>query len=64
MTVAINKNELKLVIKETVRETLLSEMMKLRAFLSPYVSSREQKNIERLYGKPIREIKKSLKFGI
>ncbi len=64
MTIAISKNELKLIIKESVHETLAFEMAKLRAFLIPCVSSREQKEIEKLYGSPSKKSAKTLKVNI
>jgi len=35
--------------------------MKLRASLLPYVSEKEQEEIEKLYKKPSRKVKKSLR---
>ncbi len=64
MAIAISKNELKSVVKESVRETLAFEMAKLRAFLMPGVSSREQKEIEKLYGSPSKKSAKTLKMNI
>ncbi|MEK7534475.1 MAG: hypothetical protein AAB600_04005 [Patescibacteria group bacterium] len=51
--------QLKMLVKESVKEALVSEVMKLRALLLPYVSQKEQKGIERLYGKPSRKIVKT-----
>jgi hypothetical protein len=39
-------------IKESVKEVLEQEMMRLRALMLPYVSKAEQKDIERRYKKP------------
>ncbi len=46
-------------IEKSVRETIHSEFMKIRAFSIPDVPSKEQKNIERLYRKPSRNIAKT-----
>lgn len=57
-TSAISKKELKTVVKESVREVLSQELMKFRALLLPSVSAKEQKDIERRYGKPSRKVEK------
>lgn len=64
MAVTISKKELKSVVRESVKETLAFEMTKLRAFLTPYVSSREQKNVEKLYGSPSKKSAKTIKTNI
>ncbi len=63
-TITIPKKELKTAIKEGVRETLSQEFMKIRALLLPLVSKKEQKNIEKLYGKPSRKTAKSVTVEI
>jgi len=62
--ITIDKNELKIVVKESVREVINQELMKFRALLLPYVSLKEQKNIEKLYGKPSRKVAKSIEIKI
>jgi hypothetical protein len=62
--ITIDKNELKIVVKESVREVINQELMKFRALLLPYVSLKEQKNIEKLYGKPSRNVAKSIEIKI
>lgn len=52
VTIAIEKDELVKLIRNTVKESIEIEFMKLRASLIPYVSDEEQKEIEALYGKP------------
>jgi len=64
MAITITSNKLKNLIKESLKEVLEVELMKLRADLMPYVSEREQKEIERLYRKPSRKIAKSIKIKI
>lgn len=64
MTITITKRELRSVVKDSVKEALETEMMRLRALMMPYISPREQKEIERLYNKPSRETKKTLKINL
>ena len=51
MTTAL-KNEIKRLARESVREVLDIEMMRLRASLLPSVSKKEQQGINKLYKKP------------
>ena len=46
------KTEIRKLARASVREALEHEMLKLRTSLVPYVSHKEQKNIEKLYKKP------------
>ncbi|MBL7129691.1 MAG: hypothetical protein ISS16_12010 [Ignavibacteria bacterium] len=46
--IEILKKELKYFVRETIQE----EMMKIRAELIPFISEKEQKEIESLYDKP------------
>jgi hypothetical protein len=62
--IVTSKKELKTVVKEGIREALDEELMKLRAILVPYASEKEQKEIERLYGKPSRKAAKSRKLEL
>jgi hypothetical protein len=64
MAITITSNKLKNLIKESLKEVLEVELMKLRADLMPYVSEREQKEIEKLYRKPARKVAKSIKIKI
>lgn len=63
-TITIPKKELKVVIKESVREVFNQELMKFRALLLPFVSQKEQRDIERRYKKPVRRIAKSIDVEI
>ena len=45
-TSTITKKELQRIVTESVRETLSSELMKLRALALPSVSKKEQRDIE------------------
>jgi hypothetical protein len=55
MTTEVSEKKLKNLIKESVKEVLEAELMKLRAFMLPEVSHEEQKDIEKRYGKPSRK---------
>jgi hypothetical protein len=58
-TISIPKRELKTVVKESIREVLEQESMKLRALLTPLISQKEQKDIEKRYGRPSQKITRS-----
>ncbi len=62
--ITIPKKELKAVVKESFREVFTQELMKFRALLLPFVSQKEQKEIEKLYGKPSRKTAKTLEIEI
>ena len=63
-TIIIPKKELKTVVKESVREVLGQEFMKFKALLLPSISEKEQRDIEKCYGKPVRQIAKSIEVEI
>jgi len=54
----LGEQRLKTLIKESIKESIGAEILKLRAAFLPYVSEKEQKNIEQLYKKPSRKIAK------
>jgi len=54
-TTITSDKKLRSLIKESVREALGTEIMKLRALALPEVSDKEQKDIEKHYGKPSRK---------
>ena len=60
----LNRRQFKLLIKESVKEALNTELMKIKALLLPHVSQKEQREIERLYEKPTREISKTYKIKL
>ncbi len=64
MTTATLTKNLRSVIKESVREVFEEELMKSRALLLPDVSPKEQKQIEKLYGRPKRHAAKTLHVSI
>jgi len=62
--ITISKKDLKILIKESVKEVLEQEMMRLRALMLPYVSKAEQKDIERRCKKPMHRVVKRTSFDI
>ena len=62
--ITIPTKELKIIIKESVREIFEQEAMKFRALFMPSVSPKEQKDIEKRYGQPARKIAKSTEIKI
>ena len=60
----LNRRQFKLLIKESVKEAFNTELMKIKALLLPHVSQKEQREIERLYEKPTREISKTYKIKL
>jgi hypothetical protein len=62
--IVISKKELRTAVKEGVREVLGQELMKLYAILIPFVSEKEQRDIERLYRKPSRKVAKSRRLEL
>jgi len=63
-TITIPKKELKIIVKESVREILEQESMKFRSLFMPSVSQKEQKDIEKRYGKPSRRAAKSIEIQV
>ena len=59
-TIIVPKKELEAAIKESVRDVLNQELMKFRALLLPFVSQKEQRDIEKRYGKPLRRVKRNV----
>lgn len=55
MVTTVNEKKLKSLIKESIKEVLETELMKLRAFVLPEITREEQKDIEGRYGKPSRK---------
>ena len=55
MTTTLSETKLKSLIKESMKEVLENEFMKLRAFSLPEASKKEQKDIEKRYGSPLRK---------
>ena len=59
MTTTISEKKFKNLVKESVREALGTELMKLRALALPDASMKEQKDIEKRYRKPSRRYTRS-----
>ena len=55
-----DENKLKNIVREAVRDALEEEIMKLRLLLTPFVSNEEQKDINERYGKPLKEVARTL----
>ena len=64
MVVNLSDKKLKTLVKESVREALRSEIMKLRALVAPEVSQKEQEDIEKRYGVPSKKPVKSYALKI
>ena len=60
----LNKRQFKLLIKESVKEAIDTEFMKIKALLLLSVSTKEQKEIEKLYKKPTRAVSKTYKMKV
>ncbi len=60
----ITEQKLKHIVKESVREALSTELMKLRALAVPEVFNKEQRNIDRLYKKPSRRAAKTVTIDV
>lgn len=63
-TISLKEQKLKMLIKESVREGIKAEIFKLRTAFLPYVDSKEQKEIEKKYGKPSRKVAKTYECEI
>lgn len=63
-SITISKKELKETVKESVREVLAQEMMNLRSVIIPFISGKEQADIEKHYGKPSRKVAKSRRIQV
>ncbi len=64
MAKILSEEKLKNLIRSALKEALSLEFMKLRADLLPFVSEKEQKDIENLYGKPSRKVVKRIKIKV
>ena len=62
--ITIPKKELKTAVKESIREVFEQEFMKFRALLSPSISEKEQRDIEKRYHKPSCKIAKPIAVKI
>jgi hypothetical protein len=56
----LSENKFKKIVKDAVKDALEEEMMKLRLLIAPYISDQEQKEIEKAYKKPSKQIGKTL----
>jgi len=56
----MDETKLRSLIRETVKDVLEEELMKLRLLLAPAISENEQLEIEEAYGEPTREMGRTL----
>jgi len=63
-TINLNIKDLKSFIQQAIQEAVSSEMAKLRIALFPFVSNKEQKDIERLYKKPQKNYSQTIQLEI
>src|SRR3989344_8354837 len=61
-TITTSKKELRQIVKESVRDVLDTELMKLRSLALPTVSSKEQKEIEKSLRKADRSASKRIRL--
>lgn len=59
MVLKIDDRKIKLLIKEGVKEAMDVQFMKFGALLLSHVSPKEQKDIVKLYVRPLRKVAKS-----
>ncbi|MBI3335255.1 MAG: hypothetical protein HY001_02040 [Candidatus Portnoybacteria bacterium] len=64
MVTQFSEAQLRILIKESVKEGIESQFMKLRGFFLPFISRKEQKEIENSYKKPSRKIYRTYKVEI
>lgn len=59
MTTQLTEKKLKNLVKESVGEAIDSRLLKFGALLFPYVSKKEQREIEKLYKGPSKKASRS-----
>ena len=63
-TVKATEDQLRLIIREEISSILKKEFMKLRLIMVPGISTKEQKEIEELYGKPSFDIAETVELDV
>lgn len=63
-TLTLSKNELKNVVRESVREAFGKEMMAVRAALLPFISDKEQADIEKRHKAPSQKVAKTVVLSL
>ena len=58
-TITMSTTDLRKIVRTSVREGIQAEIMNIRALALPYVSKGEQREIEKLYKNPSKNISKS-----
>ena len=59
MTTQLTEKKIKNIVKESISEVLDSKLLKLGAVFFPHVSKKEQREIEKLYKTPSKNVSKS-----
>jgi hypothetical protein len=60
---ALSENKFRKIVKDAVKDAMEEEMAKLHLLIAPYISDEEQKEIEKRYQKPSRQIGKTLSLN-
>ncbi len=63
-TLNASEDQLRVIIREEIANSLKKEFMKLRLLLIPNISRKEQKEIEDLYGKPSFDVAETLELDV
>ena len=64
MTLNITERKLETIVKKSVEEAIISQFSKLNSVLIPEVSTKEQKEIEKLYGRPSKKSARKSNFNL
>ena len=62
--ITLPKKELKMIVKDSVREAITEQLMEMRAIAMSFVSQKEQKNIDKLYKKPSYKVAKTVEIKL
>jgi hypothetical protein len=57
---ALSESKFRKIVKDAVKDAMEEEMAKLHLLMAPYIADEEQKEIERTYQKPSKQIGKVL----
>ena len=58
----ISEKKIEIIVKRSVKEAVEAQFMRLRSLLVPDISQKEQKDIERHYGRPFLKTAKGFKL--
>lgn len=62
--ITLHKKELKMLVRDSVREALTEQLMEMRAIIVPFVSQKEQKDIAKLYKRPSHMVAKTVEIEL